>query len=444
MADGPRQHDGRPQRAARWCFKCPASEKVPPYVSSRDGPSKPYCRGCLVAYVSKNVKDAALRACGIPSEEPLAVFVSGGASSMVLLDVIARIRDENSARGGAGAIRYDVRAVHVVHDLPPGAVPSSGDDQPQAGLTAPTIVPSTTPDDRFDTDPDIAYVFPPRDVAGAARGGDSMGAASVIAACAARRVPLTVVSLSKVVRRLTQRRDSASGGNAVVVPTTTDRPRVEETEQLLVRLATLLGLVETNETPQQPAPGGGVVAQQASSSAAPPPALRLHCRLDASDAEAITMLFTHHLMRYLAAVTSASSRCVVAADSAMRVAVNGLAHFTRARTWNSMAACQYMSVSGPCGRGAAGDVSASPSSSTVAASAPVRGTTCTPPRLSFVFRPCRQLLPKEAVFYCRAQGLPCTTAISLPGQLMAWWTRSGAGRVTPVGSSINATIETFV
>jgi tRNA(Ile)-lysidine synthase TilS/MesJ len=83
------------------------------FAASRDGRQKPYCKPCFQQYIDLAVRDAFFRHCGVPTDVPVVIAVSGGAGSMALLDVCGRIRRGNLERGGAGRIVYDLRVLHV-------------------------------------------------------------------------------------------------------------------------------------------------------------------------------------------------------------------------------------------------------------------------------------------------------------------------------------------
>lgn len=94
------------------CFKCKAGVA---FVSSRDGPRKPYCIECFVNYVGSQIRETFYRQCRVPSDCKVCVAVSGGPSSMALLDILRTIRDWNLAesRGTKGKIHYHFLIFHV-------------------------------------------------------------------------------------------------------------------------------------------------------------------------------------------------------------------------------------------------------------------------------------------------------------------------------------------
>ncbi|CAG9571011.1 conserved hypothetical protein [Leishmania major strain Friedlin] len=71
------------------CFKCKQAIGT---VVSRDGPTKLYCPDCFLAYCAGAVRENAFQQCRVPSDTPLAVAVSGGPNSMMLLRELGQLR----------------------------------------------------------------------------------------------------------------------------------------------------------------------------------------------------------------------------------------------------------------------------------------------------------------------------------------------------------------
>ncbi|KAG5505274.1 hypothetical protein JIQ42_07481 [Leishmania sp. Namibia] len=71
------------------CFKCKQAIGT---VASRDGPAKVYCQDCFLAYCAGAVRENAFQQCFVPSDTPLAVAVSGGPNSMLLLREFGQLR----------------------------------------------------------------------------------------------------------------------------------------------------------------------------------------------------------------------------------------------------------------------------------------------------------------------------------------------------------------
>ncbi|KAG5484039.1 hypothetical protein LSCM1_05893 [Leishmania martiniquensis] len=71
------------------CFKCRQAIGT---IASRDGPAKLYCPDCFLAYCAGAVRENAFRHCRVPSDVPLAVAVSGGPNSMMLLHELGQLR----------------------------------------------------------------------------------------------------------------------------------------------------------------------------------------------------------------------------------------------------------------------------------------------------------------------------------------------------------------
>ncbi|CAJ1987170.1 hypothetical protein conserved [Leishmania donovani] len=71
------------------CFKCKQAIGT---VVSRDGPAKLYCPDCFLAYCAGAVRENAFQHCLVPSDTPLAVAVSGGPNSMMLLRELGQLR----------------------------------------------------------------------------------------------------------------------------------------------------------------------------------------------------------------------------------------------------------------------------------------------------------------------------------------------------------------
>ncbi|CBZ24767.1 conserved hypothetical protein [Leishmania mexicana MHOM/GT/2001/U1103] len=77
------------------CFKCKQAIGT---VVSRDGPAKLYCPDCFLAYCAGAVRENAFQQCLVPSDTPLAVAVSGGPNSMMLLRELGQLRYKTQDR----------------------------------------------------------------------------------------------------------------------------------------------------------------------------------------------------------------------------------------------------------------------------------------------------------------------------------------------------------
>jgi len=106
--------------AADRCFKCRSNKA---FTSSRDGPKKPYCKECMSAYLEKLVRDGFFRSCGVPADTKVAVCCSGGANSLMMLNILGMIAEENRKRGGEGKIIFDL---HVLLLDETGVIDPSG------------------------------------------------------------------------------------------------------------------------------------------------------------------------------------------------------------------------------------------------------------------------------------------------------------------------------
>ncbi|KAK7195179.1 hypothetical protein NESM_000442300 [Novymonas esmeraldas] len=71
------------------CFKCRDGIGT---IASRDGAAKPYCLSCFLRYCTGVVRENALQHCRLPCDTPLAVAVSGGPNSMMLLRELGLMR----------------------------------------------------------------------------------------------------------------------------------------------------------------------------------------------------------------------------------------------------------------------------------------------------------------------------------------------------------------
>nr|CAJ2469220.1 unnamed protein product [Leishmania braziliensis] len=71
------------------CFKCKQAIGT---IVSRDGPTKLYCSNCFLTYCAGAVRENAFQECLVPSDTPLAVAVSGGPNSMMLLHEFGQLR----------------------------------------------------------------------------------------------------------------------------------------------------------------------------------------------------------------------------------------------------------------------------------------------------------------------------------------------------------------
>lgn len=92
------------------CFKC----KVKPgTVPSRDGVSKLYCSSCFSEFCTKAIREALFGSCGVPSDEPLPIGVSGSHSSLCLLYHMYVLAREGSLRGGSGRLNFFLLPFHL-------------------------------------------------------------------------------------------------------------------------------------------------------------------------------------------------------------------------------------------------------------------------------------------------------------------------------------------
>lgn len=106
------------------CFKCKGAVAV---VASREGAKKSYCVECLVDVVTRSVRDCFFRNCRVPpSPVPVVLAVSGGYSSMAMMEALGVLRVQNMQRGGAGRIVFDFHVLHLaeVEEVPVDAAPS--------------------------------------------------------------------------------------------------------------------------------------------------------------------------------------------------------------------------------------------------------------------------------------------------------------------------------
>ncbi|KPA76477.1 hypothetical protein ABB37_07788 [Leptomonas pyrrhocoris] len=71
------------------CFKCKQGIGT---VVSRDGPKTLYCTDCFLHYCTGAVRENALQQCCLASHTPLAVAVSGGPNSLLLLRELGQLR----------------------------------------------------------------------------------------------------------------------------------------------------------------------------------------------------------------------------------------------------------------------------------------------------------------------------------------------------------------
>jgi tRNA(Ile)-lysidine synthase TilS/MesJ len=99
-----------PSACLKECFRCKAQ---PGCAASRDGKIKPYCRDCFKRFVDTTVREAFFRHCGVPTDVPVVLAVSGGAGSMAAMRIAAAIRTENLSRGGHGKINYNLNVLHI-------------------------------------------------------------------------------------------------------------------------------------------------------------------------------------------------------------------------------------------------------------------------------------------------------------------------------------------
>lgn len=95
------------------CFKCSeASGSIP----SRNGVSKLYCVDCFSEFCVKALKNSLFTHCGLPSDEPVAVGVSGGINSMFLLYQLGILRVMGSMRGGEGRTTFFFLPFHLCEE----------------------------------------------------------------------------------------------------------------------------------------------------------------------------------------------------------------------------------------------------------------------------------------------------------------------------------------
>lgn len=71
------------------CFKCKLGVGT---VVSRDGPKALYCTDCFLRYCTAAVRDNLFQQCCLPCDTPVAVAVSGGSNSMMLLRELGQLR----------------------------------------------------------------------------------------------------------------------------------------------------------------------------------------------------------------------------------------------------------------------------------------------------------------------------------------------------------------
>lgn len=71
------------------CFKCKQSVGT---IASRDGPKTLYCADCFLRYCSGVMRDNLFQQCFAACDTPLAVAVSGGPNSMLLLHELGQLR----------------------------------------------------------------------------------------------------------------------------------------------------------------------------------------------------------------------------------------------------------------------------------------------------------------------------------------------------------------
>lgn len=95
------------------CFKCKASSAS---IPSRDGVSKMYCVDCFTFFCSKLFRDTLFSQCALPSDEVIAVGVSGGIHSMFLLHQLGILKNEGLSRGGEGHTKLLFFPFHLRED----------------------------------------------------------------------------------------------------------------------------------------------------------------------------------------------------------------------------------------------------------------------------------------------------------------------------------------
>jgi cytoplasmic tRNA 2-thiolation protein 2 len=71
------------------CFKCRQGIGA---IASRDGPKTLYCADCFLGYVTGAVRDNLFQQCFLASDTPVAVAVSGGPNSLLLLRELGQLR----------------------------------------------------------------------------------------------------------------------------------------------------------------------------------------------------------------------------------------------------------------------------------------------------------------------------------------------------------------
>lgn len=123
------------------CFKCKDAIGT---IASRDGAAKPYCVECFQNFCDRTVRENLLQHCSLPSDTPIAVAVSGGPNSMMLLHQLGILRAKSLQRGGNGAIHYHFLPFHLCEKeliVPPrpsslvvAAVASAESDAPFRGI----------------------------------------------------------------------------------------------------------------------------------------------------------------------------------------------------------------------------------------------------------------------------------------------------------------------
>lgn len=101
------------------CFKC---KKNTGSVPSRDGAAKLYCTDCFSEFCTKTFRDTLFGSCAFPSDEPIAVGVSGGPNSLFLLYQLGVLRCQGMLRGGEGRTSFLLLPFHLREDelvIPP-------------------------------------------------------------------------------------------------------------------------------------------------------------------------------------------------------------------------------------------------------------------------------------------------------------------------------------
>lgn len=98
---------------AQVCFKCKVGTGT---FLSRNGVSKLYCSDCFSDFCVKTFKNSLFGHCGLSSNEPIAVAVSGGINSMFLLYQLGVLRVMGTIRGGEGRTEFIFLPFHLCEE----------------------------------------------------------------------------------------------------------------------------------------------------------------------------------------------------------------------------------------------------------------------------------------------------------------------------------------